>query len=283
MNKSHNIKILVACHKPVEKIRNDDIYMPVHVGKALHPELNLGFQGDDTGINISHKNETFCELTGLYWAWKNLKDVDYIGLCHYRRYFNFTESKNIAETFFNPESREDRSKETDILRKHLLDNKVILPGRDYFRVNLFEAYSHDHFRKDIVKTYDVIKSLNFPKEYSDAFISTLNNNRMATCNMFVMPWECFDEFCNFIFPVLFELERQTDLSGYDSYQKRIFGFISERLFNVFINRKDFGRKKKEVPVFNTEVPGFDNFFHNSPLCKRNRQFLLSRHEKFIPN
>ena len=95
--KQPRIKILVACHKADPNIRQDDIYMPIQVGKALHPELDLGFQCDNTGDNISEKNGSYCELTALYWAWKNLKDVDYIGLCHYRRYFDLTEEKLIKE------------------------------------------------------------------------------------------------------------------------------------------------------------------------------------------
>ena len=39
--------------------------------------------------SISNKNDSYCELTGMYWALKNLKNVDVIGLCHYRRYFDF--------------------------------------------------------------------------------------------------------------------------------------------------------------------------------------------------
>ena len=78
-----NIRIIVAAHKPYQ-MPKDDIYLPLHVGHAGKPDI--GFQGDDTGENISTKNANYCELTGLYWAWKNL-DADYIGLAHYRRYF----------------------------------------------------------------------------------------------------------------------------------------------------------------------------------------------------
>ena len=83
-----NVKILVSCHKK-DVMASQEPYMPIHVGKALHPELDLGIQGDNIGDNISEKNGSYCELTGMYWAWKNLKDVDIIGLCHYRRYFDF--------------------------------------------------------------------------------------------------------------------------------------------------------------------------------------------------
>ena len=78
-----SIKVVVATHVPCE-MPTDKLYLPVHVGAELHPELP--FVGDNTGDNISEKNNTFCELTGLYWAWKNLPD-DYVGLVHYRRYF----------------------------------------------------------------------------------------------------------------------------------------------------------------------------------------------------
>ena len=85
----YKIKILVACHKSDTAIYQNDIYMPIQVGKALHANVELGFQCDNTGDNISEKNDSYCELTAIYWAWKNLKDIDYIGLCHYRRYFDF--------------------------------------------------------------------------------------------------------------------------------------------------------------------------------------------------
>ena len=85
-------KILVCCHKKAE-VYSDDIYTPIHVGKALHPNLNLGFMTDNIGENISEKNDSFCELTAQYWAWKNLR-CKYIGLCHYRRYFSETFDKD---------------------------------------------------------------------------------------------------------------------------------------------------------------------------------------------
>ena len=81
------IKILVCCHKP-DKFMSDNVYMPIQVGKAKS-KFDLGIQGDNEGDNISIENPHFCELTGLYWAWKNMNPVEYIGLCHYRRYFNF--------------------------------------------------------------------------------------------------------------------------------------------------------------------------------------------------
>lgn len=81
------VKILVACHKP-DTVYSDDVYIPIHVGRAVSKfkEEMTYMIGDDTGDNISKKNPYYCELTAQYWAWKNL-DCEYVGLCHYRRYF----------------------------------------------------------------------------------------------------------------------------------------------------------------------------------------------------
>ena len=78
-----NIKIIVATHKEYQ-MPSDNIYLPLQVG--AEGKKDLGYQKDNTGDNISKKNPFFCELTGLYWAWKNL-DADYIGLAHYRIHF----------------------------------------------------------------------------------------------------------------------------------------------------------------------------------------------------
>ena len=74
-----DIKILVATHKKYW-MPEDDVYLPIHVGRA--GKADLGYVGDNTGDNISSKNTNYCELTGLYWAWKNLK-CDYIGSVSY--------------------------------------------------------------------------------------------------------------------------------------------------------------------------------------------------------
>ena len=86
------IKILVATHKKCE-LPTDYIYLPIQVGKALHPDLDLDIQPDNTGDNISVKNPYYSELTAIYWAWKNL-DADYVGLAHYRRHFSTQKGKD---------------------------------------------------------------------------------------------------------------------------------------------------------------------------------------------
>ena len=91
----NNIKVVVATHKKYKMPKNE-MYLPLHVG--AEGKKNIGYTKDNTGDNISQKNPFFCELTGLYWAWKNL-EADYIGLAHYRRHFSHT--KKSKEKFEN--------------------------------------------------------------------------------------------------------------------------------------------------------------------------------------
>ena len=76
-----NIKLIIATHKEFQMPQNKELYLPIQVGSEGKDDL--GYQRDNTGENISLLNPYYCELTGLYWAWKNL-DCDYLGLVHYR-------------------------------------------------------------------------------------------------------------------------------------------------------------------------------------------------------
>ena len=77
--------VIVAAHKEYQ-MPTGEMYLPVYVGAAGKKSIE-GYRRDDEGENISDLNPYFGELTGLYWAWKNL-NTDYLGLVHYRRHFS---------------------------------------------------------------------------------------------------------------------------------------------------------------------------------------------------
>ena len=190
--KQPRVKILVACHKADPNIRQDDIYMPIQVGKALHPELDLGFQCDNTGDNISEKNGSYCELTALYWAWKNLKDVDYIGLCHYRRYFDF--SKRFLPIKEVKEDRYNYKREHTIL-KNLNSQTIIMAKPNICAWNVATGYAIGHYSEDIRILYKVINDIE-PTDIEAFQDVMIKSNKYSPYNMFIMPWKYFDEFCN---------------------------------------------------------------------------------------
>ncbi len=209
--KKPRIKILVACHKADPNIRQDDIYMPIQVGKALHPELDLGFQCDNTGDNISEKNASYCELTALYWAWKNLKDVDYIGLCHYRRYFDIknSEIQRYVKKY-----------------KTISIHPLILPHNVFTELSLWTSY------ENVVIFLDTIICL-YPEYKQDIMTYYFLSNRFSQCNMFIMNRGIFDNYCQFVFSILANVESKIKKSDYIR-QQRVFGYLSETLLGLFL-------------------------------------------------
>lgn len=235
-----DIKILVAAHKKYW-MPDDDVYFPIHVGRE--GKADLGYLGDNTGENISAKNANYCELTGLYWAWKNLK-CDYIGLCHYRRYFA---GKNLHTN--NAEKKKAVILHRQDYEKLLREYDVILPvKRNYYIETVRNQYEHAHNKRDLNEAEKIVTEL-YP-EYSEAFAKVMGRTKLHILNMFVMNKALFDEYCSWLFSILFELEKRIDITNYNKYEARVFGFISERLFNVWLEKQQL--KVKEVPVVNLE-------------------------------
>lgn len=83
-----DIRIFVTAHKNVDRF-GSAIMQPVQVGPK-NERFPWAFH-DDEGENIANLNPRYCELTTQYWAWKNI-NADYYGFCHYRRYFDFSET-----------------------------------------------------------------------------------------------------------------------------------------------------------------------------------------------
>lgn len=131
--KQYTAKIIVAAHKPYT-MPDDEMYLPVHVGAA--GKESIGYQRDDEGENISSLNPYFCELTGLYWAWKNLNE-DYIGLVHYRRHF----------------AMNGKTMEYEQLKPYLGKIKIFIPKKRWYVIETLQShYEHTHYSEHIEKT-----------------------------------------------------------------------------------------------------------------------------------
>ena len=228
-------KIIVCCHKDDVRVSREP-YLPIHVGKALGSR-DIGIIGDDTGDNISVKNKSYCELTGLYWAWKNLKDTEIIGLCHYRRYFDFHHQSRIIlpYTKFRKETFEklDFSVPEELL-KEVAKGKIVAPRVMNNVGSLWDEYCICH-NSDDLRTLDTIVKEKSDKAYYEAFYRVMHLSHKPLCyNMFVMNWNDFDRYCNWLFDILGEVEKRIDISHYNEVQKRVFGYMAERLFNVYV-------------------------------------------------
>ena len=226
------IKLIVAAHKEY-RMPEDPLYLPVQAGSALHEAL--GYTGDDSGENISEKNPFYCELT---WAWKNL-DADAVGLCHYRRHF-------AGKRFGDKWERILTTRQADALLQHA---SVVLPvKRNYFIETGYSQYVHAHHREDLERTREVLAE-RWP-DYVAAFDRTLRRTTGHRFNMFIMRRDVLDRYCSWLFDVLFAVEERLDISAYSDYDRRVFGFLGERLLDVWIETN--GAEYVECPVIHME-------------------------------
>ena len=207
------------------------MYLPLFVGAEGKTDdagrpVDIGFTKDNTGENISSLNSGFCELTGLYWAWKNL-DADYIGLVHYRRHFSG--KKGSGDAFDNILTEKD-------IEPYLGKVKIFVPKkRNYYIETLYSHYAHTHYETHLVETKAII-SEKYP-EYSDCLNDVLEWKKASMFNMMIMTKELLDEYCSWLFDILFELRKRVDASELSPYQQRFYGRISEILLNVWIKHK----------------------------------------------
>ncbi len=231
-----DIKILVAVHKPCN-VPSGGIYFPVQVGRALHPALE-NIAGDNTGPNISEKNPQYCELTALYWGWKNL-DAEYLGLAHYRRYL-------AKPGWGHSLARLPGQKQLE----HALQGcDILLPKKRHYWVETnYSQYIHAHHQQDLDITRAILAES--WKKYLPAFDEVMRRRSGHRFNMFVMKKEIAQCYCTWLFAVLFELERRLDISHYSANDARVFGFVAERLLDVWLMQE--GLPYRELPVLYTQ-------------------------------
>lgn len=244
-------KIIVVSHKNYW-IPDDEIYLPVFVGPAL--DMPDGFVRDNTGDNISEKNPNFCELTGLYWAWKNL-DADYLGLAHYRRHFSIKKNKNDKRGCVLTGEK---------LEAILADIDVVLPKpRNYFIETNYSQYVHAHHAEDLDTTREIISEM-YP-EYLKAYDASMKRTTGHRFNMFIMRRDLADAWCTWLFDILFELEKRLDISQYSKNDARVFGFVGERLLDVWLETNEI--KYRELPWV---------FMENQNRLKKGSAFVMRK-------
>ena len=230
-----DIKIIIAAHKPY-MMPNDKMYIPLHVG--CEGKDSFGFQGDNTGDNISAKNPFFCELTGLYWAWKNLS-ADYIGLSHYIRHFCLKKKKDKFKSVLSFEQT----------KQILLKKPCILPKMQrYYIENLYDHYAHTHDASHLDAVRKILESDHPSYLFEFDRLKKITSAHMF--NMMVMRSDIFNSYCEWVFDILFKLENKIDTSRMSSFDARLFGRISELLLDVWINTNSI--EYSEVPIIYME-------------------------------
>lgn len=216
--------------------------VPIHVGKSISKVTLEDTIGDNTGRNISHKNGSWCELTALYWMRHNV-EAEYYGLMHYRRLLNFSEGAEGVKTFdsiseqklekfgWNDKRIAEACANFDIITSPVWNVHPV--GAGHILMSNYDMYAREHFSKDM----DVVERL--IKEHSPAvypfMVQTMISRSCFFGNITIMRKAYFQEYCDWLFQILDKAEEEIDISKYDAYQRRIWGFIAERLTNVYVN------------------------------------------------
>ena len=259
----------VAFHKKFFSYK-DDVIVPIHVGSKESKE-NLEYLKDSSGDNISEKNKNFCELTGIYWMWKNI-DANFYGMMHYRRYISLENKleyrlkrilyifsrlfylkpiinildmrelfqiKISDEQVMEKEIRKMSEKITSEMQKY----DVILPKKEIFNKSVYLQYKKAHIVEHLDKLLEIIKE-DYEHIYPYYQKEIKKGNKIYPLNVFIMKKEYFFEYSKFIFDVLFKLEKRIKIPS-DSYQMRVFGFLSERMMLPFI---DYLKDKEAINV-----------------------------------
>ncbi|WP_428305406.1 DUF4422 domain-containing protein [Lacipirellula sp.] len=231
--------ITVCYHLPYPTISTPFVW-PVHGGRASSGSLIAGTVGDDSGDSISSKNDWYCELTPMYWAWRN-HPADFYGVMHYRRFLNLLEpigrSDFIGDRSLAIESLGlDEHTVLDTMARH----DIVVPVKTNLQAagmgqSVASQYESVHFASDLKLCRDAIASIS--PEYIAAYDEVMHGHEACFYNMFIMRACLFNQYCTWLFGLLFSIETAMNLSTRDRYQQRAPAFLSERLLNVFLNHR----------------------------------------------
>lgn len=282
--KDNNVTVFIATHKKL----NVDLpkgYIPVQVNCANNKEYWENYYYDDYGDNISEKNPFYCELTVLYSLWKNYNSP-IKGLCHYRRYIGRDTTVRINERILcDLEHLEDEIiGEKEICHwvyKEHVDVLLAMPYGPY-PLNGKQELEKFCYKKDIDILIEVIKC-HFP-EYSASLENVLSSRNLYYFNMLIAKSEIFDSYCEWLFSVLNKVEEKCDVSVYDVQHKRLYGYLSEVLLNVYFEKINVKKKFFNLVYPYQFINGTKALYEQQK--KRERQYELLKRVKlysFVKN
>lgn len=241
-----NCKLFVCCHQNTSFPENE-LLVPVQVGAALTGERFGGFLYDDVGENISRKNRSYCELTAQYWVWKN-EDADYFGFFHYRRFLYPVCSEKRPY-------RIEAEPTADLLEKLGYSDfsgligqyDLIAPIGENMYVPIREHYANapHHYGKDLDTVEQIIREKH--PDMIPAMDTYLSGTVAYFGNIYIMSRAVFHDYCGWLFPILEEFDRRTDISAYSVQEKRVNGYLAERLFGVYLTHVRSGLRVLELP------------------------------------
>lgn len=246
------IKLFVCCHQPAQ-VPAHPLLAPIQVGAALADTRFSAFLHDDVGDNISEKNRNYCELTAEYWAWKNV-DIDYYGFFHYRRYL-------YPDLSARRPYRIEREPSIPLLNKlgyqgfsELIQQyDLIVPKGENMYLPVREHYADApfHHQKDLELIEKIVRQRH--PDMIPALERYLSNTICYFGNIFIMKRQVFHDYCAWLFPLLEEFDRRADQTGYSPQERRVDGYLAERLLGVYLTHRRWELPTLELPRVHFEI------------------------------
>lgn len=284
-----NIKIFVSNRIDLESaFFNSTILYPVRCGAIYDQRSNVKIQGDDIGDNISERRMTFCELTVQYWAWKNV-DADYYGLFHYRRFFNFRKFNypedpygSVIDEYINNDSAKVYGLQDENMRSIIDKYDLILPRKrdvSTFPEQPKSIWDHwckapDLHEEDLKIMLSVIAQMH--PDYYQAAKEYLDGHYGYFCAMHIMKKNLFQSYCEWLYPILFKLEEEIDISHYTQEGQRTVGHLAERLLGIYILQLKKDHPEIKIKELQTVL------FQQPKLLPVSLEPVFSKKEKVIP-
>ena len=226
------IQLYVCCHQ-LTQVPTHPLLIPIQTGAALTAERFPGFLVDNVGANISAKNRAYCELTAQYWAWKNAM-ADYYGFFHYRRFL-------YPDIHEKKPYRIEASPTIAILEKLRYDRftecieacDLIAPIGERIYRPVLEHYAAApfHHGRDLERVREIVEE-RYP-EFGSAMETYLTGTICYFGNIYIMRRSVFEDYCAWLFHILDAFDRRTDMSGYSTQERRVDGYLAERLFGIY--------------------------------------------------
>lgn len=260
--KKEKIKILVSYKEEHVPIKTD-IILPIQTGRSLTDTKFEGMIGDDTGDNISDKNERYCELTAQYWAWKNQKELgnpEYFGFMHWRRHFLFDESLPLpSRKWLNGSDFYLFDCLDESYMQYMTDDKIceiletydiVVPKAYDFNNNKFKTVQENftHLPGQKIENYHLMIEIlkkEYP-EYTEAIQKFEKGRFEYICNMYILRKDIFNQYNEFLFSVLDKLDSQIDYAHCSTYGERVLGYLGEMLFNIFLYKYVYDNPKVRI-------------------------------------
>lgn len=235
-----SIEVYVAAHKPID-FALPDYCRKIQVNAESTGQWEGYLHDNDSPDNISLKNPDYCELTALYSMWRNCK-ADIQGLFHYRRFISRMDKPELEPYIILMSGDVKRH---SITEANIIDafrgSDIILCFPYYpYPANALEALKNFVYQDGIRTMCEVL--LEYHPDYKASLDYVLASQHISYCNMFIARREFVDEYCRWLFELLYETERRINNSGYDASNKRIYGYFSEVLLNVYIHRHNLRPK-----------------------------------------